>query len=135
MTSVDGSAMALYQAGQNLEYGSDYWQEGVTTQHKVGSSQQYVRIPVGYIYDAVECIPTSSDLNMKRVPGILDSGAATVDGYYNGKSISRKVIDYREDGSPIFQDTNNSTADFEVCDAPMIRRHNVKRPAWSPWAE
>ena len=135
MTSVDGSAMALYQAGQNLEYGSDYWQEGVTTQHKVGSSQQYVRIPVGYIYDAVECIPTSADLDMKRIPGILDSGAATVDGYYNGKSVSRKVVDYREDGTPIFQDTNNSTADFEVCDAPMIRRHNVKRPAWSPWAE
>ena len=135
MTSVDGSAMALYQPGQNLEYGSDYWQVGTTTQHKVGSSQQYVRIPVGDIYDAVECIPTSADLDMKRIPGILDSGATSVDGYYNGKSVSRKVIDYREDGSPIFQDTNNSTADFEVCDAPMIRRHNVKRPAWSPWAE
>ena len=135
MTSVDGSAMALYQPGQNLEYGSDYWQLGVTTQHKVGSSQQYVRIPVGDIYDAVECIPTSADLDMKRIPGILDSGATSVDGYYNGKSVSRKVVDYREDGSPIFQDTNNSTADFEVFDAPMIRRHNVKRPAWSPWAE
>ena len=135
MTSVDGSAMALYQPGQNLEYGSDYWQVGVTTQHKVGSSQQYVRIPVGDIYDAVECIPTSADLDMKRIPGILDSGATSVDGYYNGKSVSRKVVDYREDGSPIFQDTNNSTADFEVFDAPMIRRHNVKRPAWSPWAE
>ena len=135
MTSVDGSAMALYQPGQNLEYGSDYWQLGVTTQHKVGSSQQYVRIPVGDIYDAVECIPTSEDLDMKRIPGILDSGATSVDGYYNGKSVSRKVIDYREDGTPIFQDTNNSTADFEVFDAPMIRRHDVKRPAWSPWAE
>ena len=135
MTSVDGSAMALYQPGQNLEYGSDYWQLGVTTQHKVGSSQQYVRIPVGDIYDAVECIPTSEDLDMKRIPGILDSGAASVDGYYNGKSVSRKVVDYREDGTPIFQDTNNSTADFEVFDAPMIRRHDVKRPAWSPWAE
>ena len=135
MTSVDGSAMALYQPGQNLEYGSDYWQLGVTTQHKVGSSQQYVRIPVGDIYDAVECIPTSEDLDMKRIPGILDSGAASVDGYYNGKSVSRKVVDYREDGTPIFQDTNNSTADFEVFDAPMIRRHDVKRPAWSHWAE
>ena len=135
LTSVDGSAMALYQPGQNLEFGSDYWQLGTTTQHKVGSSQQYVRIPVGDIYDAVECIPTSADLDMKRIPGILDSGATSVDGYNNGKSVSRKVIDYREDGSPIFQDTNNSTADFEVCDAPMIRRHNVKRPAWSPWAE
>ena len=136
LTSVDGSAMALYQPGQNLEFGSDYWQEGVTTSAMVGQGgQQYVRIPVGDIYDAVECIPTSADLDMKRIPGILDSGATSVDGYYNGKSVSRKVVDYREDGTPIFQDTNNSTDDFEVCDAPEIRRHGVKRPAWSPWAE
>jgi hypothetical protein len=136
LTSVDGSAMALYQPGQNLEFGSDYWQEGVTTSAMVGQGgQQYVRIPVGDIYDAVECIPTSADLDMKRIPGILDSGATSVDGYYNGKSVSRKVVDYREDGTPIFQDTNNSTDDFEVLDAPMIRRHGVKRPSWSPWAE
>lgn len=136
LTSVDGSAIALYQPGQNLTFGSDYWQVGTTTQCQVGGSgQQYVRIPVGDIYDAVECVPTAADLDMKRVPGILDSGAATVDGYYNGRSISRKVASRREDGSPIFQDTNNSTADFEVCDSPVIRRHDVKRPAWSVWAE
>ena len=136
LTSVDGSAMALYQPGKNLEFGSDYWQEGVTTSAMVGQGgQQYVRIPVGDIYDAVECIPTSADLDMKRIPGILDSGATSVDGYYNCKSVSRKIVDYREDGTPIFQDTNNSTDDFEVVDAPMIRRHGVKRPAWSPWAE
>ena len=132
LTSVDGSAMALYQPRKNLTFGdAEYWQEGVTTSAQVGSGgQQYVRIPIADIYDAVECIPTSADMNMKRVPGILDSGAATVDGYYNGKSISRKIDSYREDGSPIFQDTNNSSVDFEVFDAPMIRRHNVKQPAW-----
>ena len=132
LTSVDGSAMALYQPRKNLTFGdAEYWQEGETTSAQVGSGgQQYVRIPIADIYDAVECIPTSADMNMKRVPGILDSGAATVDGYYNGKSISRKIDSYREDGSPIFQDTNNSSVDFEVFDAPMIRRHNVKQPAW-----
>ena len=132
LVTVDGPGLALYQPGQNLEFGSDYWQEGVTTSAQVGSSgQQYVRIPIGDILDAVECIPTSNDLDMKRIPGILDSGAASVNGYYNGKSVSRKIDSYREDGSPIFQDTNNSTADFEVPDSPMIRRYNVKRPAWS----
>ncbi len=132
LVTVDGPGLALYQPGQNLEFGSDYWQEGVTTSAQVGSSgQQYARIPIGDILDAVECIPTSNNLNMKRIPGILDSGAAFVNGYYNGKSVSRKIDSYREDGSPIFQDTNNSTADFEVADSPMIRRYNVKRPAWS----
>lgn len=132
LTSVDGSALALYQPGKKLEFGSDYWKEGVTTSAQVGKNgQQYARLPISDILDAVECIPTSNDLDMKRIPGILDMGAASVNGFYNGKSISRKVDSYREDGTPIFQDTNNSTEDFEVCDKPMIRRHGVKRPAWS----
>ena len=132
LTSVDGSALALYQPRKNLEFGSDYWQEGVTTSAQVGGNgQQYARIPISDIYDAVECIPTPEDMDMKRIPGLLDSGAATVNGYYNGKSVSRKVESYREDGTPIFQDTNNSTADFDVQSTPMIRRHGVKRPAWS----
>ena len=131
MVTVDGPALALYQPGKNLEFGSDYWQEGVTTSAQVGSSgQQYARLPIGDILDAVECIPTSNDLEMKRIPGILDSGAASVNGYYNGKSVSRKIESYRENGTPIFQDTNNSAADFEVHDDPTIRRHNVGRPAW-----
>ena len=131
LTSVDGSALALYQPRQNLEFGSDYWQEGVTTSAQVGSSgQQYARIPIADIYDAVECIPTPNDMDMKRIPGFLDSGAASVNGYYNGKSVMRKIDSYREDGTPIFQDTNNSTADFEVSDTPTIRRYGVKRPAW-----
>lgn len=131
MVTVDGPALALYQPGKNLEFGSDYWQEGVTTSAQVGSSgQQYVRIPIKDILDAVECIPTPNDLNMKRIPGVLDSGAASVDGYYNGKSVARKIDSYRADGTPIFQDTNNSTADFEVCSDPTIRRYNVGRPAW-----
>ncbi len=132
MTSVDGSAFALYQPGKNLEFGSDYWKEGVTTSAKVGGNgQQYARLPIKDILDAVECIPTPNDLDMKRVPGILDSGAASANGYFEGKSVARKIDSYREDGSPIFQDTNNSTADFEVCDAAVIRRHNVKQPSWS----
>ena len=49
----------------------------------------------------------------------------------NGTLLLRKVESYREDGTPIFQDTNNSTADFDVQATPAIRRHGVKRPAWS----
>ena len=124
-------AVCRDQPGKRLEFNSDYWQEGVTTSAQVGSNgQQYARLPIGDILDAVECIPTPSDMNMKRIPGILDSGAATVNGFYNGKSVSRKIDSYRVDGTPIFQDTNNSTADFEVCDTPVLRRHGVKKPAW-----
>lgn len=132
---MSGSAFCLYQPGQNLKFGdAAYWVVGTTTQKVVNGSQQYARMPVGDILDAVELIPTANDLNMKRVPGILDSGAGTVGGIYLGKSICRKVIDKRADGTPIYQDTNNSTDDFEVKDSPAIRRNGEKVPAWSPWA-
>ena len=137
LTAVSGSAFCLYQPGRNLEFGDDdYWKVGVTTQCVVGGSgQQFARMPVGDILDAVELIPTMSDLNMKRIPGIIDSGAASVGGTYLGKSICRKVVATRDDGTPIYQDTNNSTDDFEVMDRPAIRRNGEKRPSWSPWAE
>ncbi len=137
LTSVSGSAFCLYQPGRNLKFGdNDYWKVGVTTQVVVGGSgQEFARMPVGDILDAVELIPTMSDMNMKRIPGIIDSGAASVGGQYLGKSICRKIVDLREDGTPIYQDTNNSTDDFEVMDFPVIRRNGERRPSWSPWAE
>lgn len=54
-----------------------------------------------------------------------------VGGSYVGKSVARKMIGTRPDGSPIFQDTNNSTQDFEIQDTPQLRRYGVKMPAWN----
>ncbi len=137
LTAVSGSAFCLYQPGRNLEFGDDdYWVLGQTTQKVVGGSgQEYARMPVGDILDAIELIPSMNDMNMKRIPGILDSSATSVGATYNGKSICRKVVDKREDGTPIYQDTNNSADDFEVMDSPAIRRNGEKRPSWSPWAK
>ena len=137
LTSVFGSAFCLYQPGRKLEFNdADYWKEGVTTSAVVGSSGlQYARMPVVDILDAVELIPTMSDMNMKRIPGIIDSGATSVGGTYVGKSVCRKVVDHRADGTPIYQDTNNSTDDFEVMDVPTIRRNGERTPSWSKWAK
>lgn len=122
---------------RNLAFGdNDYWVVGQTTQKVVGGSgQEFARMPVGDILDAVELIPTMSDMNMKRIPGILDSSATSVGATYMGRSVCRKVIDTRDDGTPIYQDTNNSADDFEVMESPAIRRNGEKRPSWSPWAE
>lgn len=137
LTSVSGSAFALYQPGQNLEFGDkSYWQVGKTTQIQVGGSgQEYARLPVGDILDAVEMLPTMNDMNMKRIPGIVDSGATSTGETYLGVSVCRKVVDYREDGTPIYQDTNNSTDDFYVTESPKQRRNGEKRPSWSIWAK
>lgn len=132
LTSVFGSAFCLYQPGRALSYeDTSYWKLGETTQHPVGSSTEYARIPAEQILDGVELIPTSTALNMKRIPGFVDAGAASVEAAYVNKSVCRKVIGYRDDGSPIYQDTNDSSADFEVMSPPMLRRNGEKMPAWS----
>lgn len=132
LTSVFGSAFCLYQPGRELTYeDTSYWKLGETTQHPVGSSTEYARIPADQILDGVELIPTSTALNMKRIPGFVDAGAASVEAAYVNKSVCRKVIGHRADGTPIYQDTNDSSADFEVMTPPMHRRNGEKQPAWS----
>jgi len=48
-----------------------------------------------------------------------------------GRAGPEKCAAPRPDGSPIFQDTNNSTQDFEIQDTPQLRRYGVKMPAWN----
>ena len=93
-------------------------------------SSRYARISADWILDGVELLGDMSLLSQKRIPGFIDAGASSVNETYVGKSVSRKVISRRADGTPIFADTNNSTVDFEVNDTPAIRRHGQKAPAW-----
>ena len=133
LTSVFGSAFCLYNPGRELEYNDNsYWVVGETMQHEVGyTTPYYARIPAEQIIDGVELIPTPNDLNMKRIPGFVDAGAASVGATYNNMSVCRKVVDHRADGTPIYQDTNNSTDDFEVMSEPKHRRNGEKIPSWS----
>lgn len=78
------------------------------------------KIPLSYITDAVDLIQNATATNTKRFPPTLDSGFATTDGIYTGKSVIRKVSGQK--GSiTIYQDTNNSTEDFEINDHPLSK--------------
>ena len=132
LTSVFGPAFCLYQPGKKLTYDdTSYWKPGETTQAPVGSSTQYAKIPAGQVIDGIEFIKTSNDLNTKRIPGFVDAGAASVNASYNNTGVTRKKIGEREDGTPIYQDTNDSTVDFENVTPPVHRRNGAKQPAWS----
>ena len=98
-----------------------------------GSTAKCYMIPNGDIMDAVECITNEASIQLKRVPAILDAGAATVGATYCSKSISRKIKETLPDGRIIFFDTNNSTEDFEVMELPKIRRYDIKTPSWNTW--
>ncbi|MBQ6557130.1 MAG: DUF4876 domain-containing protein [Bacteroidales bacterium] len=84
------------------------------------------------ILDAVDLLK-SENPDDKRLEPVLDAGwikCATTGG---NQSIVRKVSGTREDGTPLLQDTNNTTEDFTISDKPQIRRDGVKRPSWSTW--
>ena len=88
-----------------------------------GESEEYyynLKVPNSYVIDAVDLIQNKTTSVTKLFPPSLDAGFATVEGIYLGKSVIRKVVS-NEDGVEILQDTNNSTADFEVNDAPLSR--------------
>ena len=90
-------------------------------------------IPVSDIIDAVQTISDESRLEILGLPAILDAGAIWADGTYVGESIARKVKETREDGTVVYQDTNNTTNDFEVKKDPTVRRNGAKVPSWNTW--
>lgn len=84
------------------------------------------------ILDAVDCLKTENP-DDKRLEPDLDAGWIKCETTGGFQSIVRKVASTREDGSIVLQDTNNTSEDFTVNDAPEIRRYGVHRPSWSTW--
>lgn len=96
LNTVSGPGLCIYQPGKHLEFPTiNTGVVGETTQRQVGKTQEYVRIPAEQLIDGVEMLPTSNSLNMKRIPGFVDAGAASTEKIYVGKSVCRKVIGQR----------------------------------------
>ena len=90
-------------------------------------------VSINEVIDAVELVGNANQVQLKRVPAVLDAGAATVGGTYLSKSVARKIKSTLPDGRNIYYDTNNSSYDFEVMDVPEIRRNGAKTPSWNTW--
>ena len=97
-----------------------------------GGAYVIFRVPEGEAWDPVK-------MNAKRVPGVLDAGITWVGATYCGLGIARKLstdeegnpIIREETGTYIYQDTNNSTDDFERGVVPVMRRNGAKMPSWN----
>ncbi|MDR0713892.1 MAG: DUF4876 domain-containing protein [Bacteroidales bacterium] len=125
LQTVFGPALAIFFPGDDTNL------TALTTQ--VGSTAQGVAIPISLILDAVETVNDETKIQLKRIPSVLDAGATTVGETYNSKSVARKIRETKSDGRIIYQDTNNSSSDFEVKDTPVIRRNNAGKPSWNTW--
>ena len=83
------------------------------------------------VLDAVECV--KNETTDKKLVNVLDAGKVWCATTGGNQSIVRKTAGYASDGRVIYQDTNNSSVDFEVNAKPEIRRGGAKRPSWSSW--
>ncbi len=125
LTTVFGGAFVIYIPAEPI-IPSNYVSP-------VGSTSKNYRIAINLVIDAVELVGNPNQVQLKRMPAVLDAGAATVGATYQAKSVARKIKTTLSDGRIIYYDTNNSSEDFEVMDSPVIRRNEAKAPSWNTW--
>lgn len=125
LTTVFGGAFVIWFPQEPID--------PTNTVSPVGSTAESIRIAIADVVDAVEIVKNENEMQLKRVPAVLDAGATTVGATYATQSIARKVKEINEEGRVILKDSNNSTEDFEVMDLPVIRRYGAKAPLWNTW--
>lgn len=134
---IQGPAFVIFRPEAGVTLDADYYRNGgpnVILQTNDKYKENFTaRIPADWVLDAVEAMGNMQQMDRKRIPTYMDAGITSTGGTYVTTALCRKVVSTREDGTPIYQDTNNSTNDFEPQTALMLRRHGEKAPAWSNW--
>ena len=135
LVSVFGGAYIIFKVpeGETWDPVNTDW----AVQLGTSSTTRYAKIPINYVWDAVELGNNESMVNAKRVPGFLDAGMSWVGNIYCGLSVARKIEEgiTLDNGSYMYVDTNNSTDDFERGLTPeqRMRRNGAKIPSWNTW--
>ena len=118
--SVHSPAIVVFRP----EMGVAAWQSqaAVWEDYEPGTSSgsKYWHIHKDWILDGVECVdsPTAA---IKRLPGSVDASYVWMrSGHYSGLCVTRR-LDFTEGGIDVFQDTNNSDADFLPDSTPSPR--------------
>ena len=140
MPTINGPAVAIFYPDEtmlSMMYEEDYelkyastWVVPVGSKSPMGKDMH-----IDCIVDAVELMLNETKITQKRMPAVLDAGAAWVGGTYISKSVSRRVKDTMEDGRVVYEDSNNSLEDFQVNDTPVLRRDGARTPSWNTWAK
>lgn len=88
-----------------------------------GFTGRRARVPVAAVIDAVDALMDADSGRYKRIPRPLDRGFAFVSGTYTGESV-RRVAVATVRGRAVYQDTDDSSADFVLAEAPTPRPDN-----------
>lgn len=129
LVSTEDAALVMFRPSKELD------NENFLT----ASNNEYTQareIAIDDVLDAVQWYAGEdvwNDATKRNLPAVLDAGYAQFSAYCN-KGIARKVASTRADGTKVYQDTNNSSEDFELV-APQLRRDGAKIPSWNTWAK
>lgn len=135
LTSVFGGAFAIFKVPVGVDW--DPVKNKAFQAHEVNKKDLKAKIPLQYVLDAVECINNETYADAKRIPAAIDAGMTWVGSTYCGLGVVRKLMIEngdtlkRENGALIFQDTNNSTDDFERGVVPVLHRYHTGVPSWN----
>ena len=115
------SAIALVRLPENKE---EYIKHNLIPKiFASGSSRYFCKIHNSLVEDAVEA--SSKDALYKRFDASLDVGAVSVkSGSQSGLCIRRKILK-KINGRTIYQDTNNSSVDFEHDVVPSPKNYDL----------
>ena len=128
LTPVSGSRYILFKPSNELR--KDNYLAPTNSEETLKNVQE---ILIKDIIDGVQTISDESALKNLGLPAVIDAGAIWCRSAYSGESISRKIKETLENGRIVYQDTNNTTNDFEVNNEPQIRRNGAKVPSWNTW--
>ncbi len=127
LTPVSGTRYILFKPSGKLK-NEDFITATNADYNGVGRE-----IPISEVIDAVQAVSDEAGMSFLGLPTVLDAGAIWSDGMYTKESISRKIKETREDGTIVYQDTNNTTNDFVLNKDPQVRRNGAKVPSWNTW--
>ena len=127
LTSVSGSQYIIFKPSKPLK-NEDFITAANADYNGVGRE-----VLISDVDDAVQTVSDETGMNVLGLPKVLDAGAIWCSGQYVGESIARKIKETRPDGTKVYQDSNNTTNDFEVKKDPQVRRYDAKVPSWNTW--
>jgi hypothetical protein len=142
---MGASEVAPYYEGLPACFEFDFWErlKWVLNQRTgcyfandlMGYRQKYAAVRPGAIAATKLTNHDETRAATLGLPASVDAGFKYCSDSHSGQSIARKKTGETADGRPIFQDTNNTTDDYEIFDTPVVRRYGVGRPSWNTWAK
>ncbi len=123
MLSGGGNGVFIFETDEDIFSWPEFYAPGKT------SGERFRRVPVSVVLDGVECLKNSAgtgpDVNLKRLPDIVDAGYSFVNATsgYTHESIERKV-NRVIDGRVTLKDSNNSIQDFVISTDPTPKKYD-----------